>query len=494
MNKETGSSSRRIGAAAPVLWALAAICLAYAVFRLHGFYQDDALIALTYARNLLAGDGLSSADGERIEGYSNFLFVVLTAGVGALGVDLVAASRLVGATFGIATAIAGLRLWATSRKESGVDLGAPTKRRSRACTPSATDLTASGGLVGRRARDDPVRVSGHDGRGRGVARPGKRGDGAGGRRRAVVRPHHPHPPRWRRPVAGGPGVRCRPRGGRRARMQPALVLAAATAAVLVPYAAWKLRYFGDLLPNTWYAKSAGIPLAYKLEQGLSYLWGFIGTPPAVALFAVAALVLRPLGAARGGAIPLAAWSCLAFATYEVAVGGDFMAHFRSFAPLVPLLALVVVGVARELLVGGRDPSRSPWRSRSWFSRSSPSCPWRPRQAAPRRWSRRSPGPTSRATGRPGRWSRSTRRAPSLTSTRSTATWTCWASTTVASPAASVRATRPDQSSQGRRDYVLARQPDYLLLGFPYGDDELEPVFLGDREILADPRLAEDSAR
>ena len=61
------------------------------------FFSDDSFISLRYAERLLQGDGLTFTDGERVEGYSNLLWVLLTAGLGALGMDLVAAARLLGA-------------------------------------------------------------------------------------------------------------------------------------------------------------------------------------------------------------------------------------------------------------------------------------------------------------------------------------------------------------------------------------------------------------
>ncbi|MGB3965886.1 MAG: hypothetical protein WBO45_04080, partial [Planctomycetota bacterium] len=57
------------------------------------FFSDDAFISLRYAQRLLAGDGLTWTDGEAVEGYSNLLWVLATAGLGALGVDLVTAAR-----------------------------------------------------------------------------------------------------------------------------------------------------------------------------------------------------------------------------------------------------------------------------------------------------------------------------------------------------------------------------------------------------------------
>ncbi len=60
------------------------------------FFADDAFISLRYAQRLLAGSGLTWTDGEAVEGYSNLLWVLACAGLGALGFDLVFAARLLG--------------------------------------------------------------------------------------------------------------------------------------------------------------------------------------------------------------------------------------------------------------------------------------------------------------------------------------------------------------------------------------------------------------
>ncbi|HSG98822.1 MAG TPA: hypothetical protein VLB27_02160, partial [candidate division Zixibacteria bacterium] len=58
-------------------------------------YVDDAYITLRFCRNWLAGHGVVWNIGERVEGYSNFLYLALTTAVGWFGVDIVAASRIV---------------------------------------------------------------------------------------------------------------------------------------------------------------------------------------------------------------------------------------------------------------------------------------------------------------------------------------------------------------------------------------------------------------
>jgi arabinofuranosyltransferase len=57
---------------------------------------DDAFISLRYADRLVAGDGLTWTDGERVEGYSNLLWVLLSAACRAIGIDGVAAVRGLG--------------------------------------------------------------------------------------------------------------------------------------------------------------------------------------------------------------------------------------------------------------------------------------------------------------------------------------------------------------------------------------------------------------
>lgn len=60
------------------------------------FMADDSLIVARYVERLIEGHGLTWTDGERVEGYSNLLWVVSSAAIGALGVDILDAMRLLG--------------------------------------------------------------------------------------------------------------------------------------------------------------------------------------------------------------------------------------------------------------------------------------------------------------------------------------------------------------------------------------------------------------
>jgi hypothetical protein len=72
-----------------------------AVFLLHALYlsgiAEDAFISFRYARNWVNGAGLVWNPGEApVEGYTNFLWVALAAGMLALGFDPLVGSQLLG--------------------------------------------------------------------------------------------------------------------------------------------------------------------------------------------------------------------------------------------------------------------------------------------------------------------------------------------------------------------------------------------------------------
>ncbi|HSC88405.1 MAG TPA: hypothetical protein VLC09_14080, partial [Polyangiaceae bacterium] len=83
------------------VWTAALLGLAAAALALHearygNFFTDDGFISLRYTARLLHGQGLTWDDYERVEGYSNLLWVLLCAIPGAVGVDLVQGARGLG--------------------------------------------------------------------------------------------------------------------------------------------------------------------------------------------------------------------------------------------------------------------------------------------------------------------------------------------------------------------------------------------------------------
>ena len=68
-----------------IFLVLIALLWAHASFYLP-FISDDALISMRYSQRLIEGRGLTWTDGSQpVEGYSNLLWVLLTALLGWLG-------------------------------------------------------------------------------------------------------------------------------------------------------------------------------------------------------------------------------------------------------------------------------------------------------------------------------------------------------------------------------------------------------------------------
>ena len=88
--------------------ALAIFLIAYA--RLWPYVLDDTYISLRYAHHLAAGHGLVYNPGERVEGYTNFLWTVLLALPHALRIPPVPFLKVALALATIATAWATVRL------------------------------------------------------------------------------------------------------------------------------------------------------------------------------------------------------------------------------------------------------------------------------------------------------------------------------------------------------------------------------------------------
>lgn len=74
-----------------VLSAIVVLFLFF-TFRIE-FLSDDAFISFRFAENLSGGHGLVYNEGERVEGYTNFLWVVILSVASKLGFDLLAFAR-----------------------------------------------------------------------------------------------------------------------------------------------------------------------------------------------------------------------------------------------------------------------------------------------------------------------------------------------------------------------------------------------------------------
>ena len=87
------------------LTAICAIALALQIYHFWPFMTDDAYISLRYSQRLMHGHGLTWNDlPPAVEGYTNLLWVLICAGLGALGMNLETAAHLLG----IVSTVAGI--------------------------------------------------------------------------------------------------------------------------------------------------------------------------------------------------------------------------------------------------------------------------------------------------------------------------------------------------------------------------------------------------
>jgi len=302
---------------------------------------DDAVTSMQYAKNLALGNGLVFNLGERVDGYTNFLWVIVMT-------PLYACSRLLGVPFvpvvvhvGILLAVTcvGLTyviartLWG---RHPAVAVALVACVADRAFTTWAVlglevHLVAAFMLLALViARSELPRRGLYLGLallGAHLTRPDAALFGAclvGSELVAAL-------------LDGKRGDTVRCRSGLRS-------LAIAVVAWLVPYAAyfaWHYAYYGAPFPNTYYAKLGGSVDAWA--RGLIYLREFFDRRAWVPAFGLVAFI----GVGDRTVRTLVAYVTLHL-VYVAYVGGDFMGGHRFLVPEVPMMALLVAAAVARL--------------------------------------------------------------------------------------------------------------------------------------------------
>jgi arabinofuranosyltransferase len=327
---------RRVWITVAFLLPFAAILIVHAVHYLP-FMSDDALISLRYASRLLDGKGLTWTDGRPVEGYSNLLWLLSVAFLGLLGVDLVDATRILGGLgmiavlFSIARcyvdedqpratwippAIAMLfvslgapvAVWAIGGLEqplvgaliaisiptafSVIDSGGPDRGQVLALslTLGLLCLTRPDGAIFAASSAGALLVIGHfSGRGRTVSR--------------------------------------------------ALLVLLFPVLLSGGQVAFRLLYYGELVPNTALVKFT--PSWSRLDDGLRYLTdGARALSPFSFVAGVSFLGLLLPSRSRARGFYLLA-TAVAWSGYVVVIGGDIFPAYRHFVPLIVVSAFAV---------------------------------------------------------------------------------------------------------------------------------------------------------
>ncbi|MBU0549971.1 hypothetical protein KKF91_02855 [Myxococcota bacterium] len=283
------------------------------------FINDDAFISFRYADNLVRHGALVYNPGERVEGYTNFLWTLMMAGVIGLGLDPVAWSKGLGIAFGAATLwVVGLSM----RREVGGGAQGALAAALLAAAPAyacwstggletqlftftATFATTSY-LEGKPRRSGVLFALAAMSRPEGMLFFG------------LVGLHRI-------------GEMIMERRWRPTREDWAWGLS--FAALFLPYYAWRFWYYGWPFPNTYYVKTGASGF---WRPGLRYFASWVQDHLIWALPAL--LLIRPRRVDRR--LTLSLLIAVAVSAHVIRVGGDFMALHRFFVPIMPLLAIL----------------------------------------------------------------------------------------------------------------------------------------------------------
>ncbi|MEY4673823.1 MAG: hypothetical protein RL148_1607 [Planctomycetota bacterium] len=316
------------------------VLLGFQVEWTYPFVSDDAFISLRYAERLLQGRGLTWNDGDTVEGYSNLLWVLASAGLMKLQLSAVWAARALGLACSVASVVV-LALMVRPRSAAQLPGSLAAPLLLAACSPLAVWTMA--GLEGPMVMLFALLAL------RGLQRCHRSGFAGGDVLRAGVAMAlmcltRPDAPLWCATAGFAAALTAPaeqvPNGFRRALARIA-ALAVVPALTVGAHTAFRLWYHGDWVPNTAHVK-AGVSLL-SLQSGFRYLLD--GALVLRGLFVLALVgVLAGWGRERErGWLLTCAAPLVVFGTYLMAIGGDHFPGWRHFQPLLPMAALLAVG-------------------------------------------------------------------------------------------------------------------------------------------------------
>lgn len=305
---------------------------------------DDAYISFRYAANLLDGHGLVWNVGERVEGYTNFLWLIIVTPFMAMGFDPGPAAVVLNLICFTGVVLLSARLERLLLSPQGSDGAGPRPGGAQAdagrsvpaiapllvatCYPMICFATSALetiflALMALVAVERAL-----------VRRPLLAG-------LAAIAAVMAHPDQAIFYVALGlallsfrPGLR------------PLLAYAAPFVFIYLPYFLIRWRYYGDFFPNTYYAKSASLA---NWPQGATYLAVALVTAGLWAVIPAGLVGLRRTWSTLPGRFVLIATPL--FLVYIAKIGGDFM-QGRLLVPILPIW-FVLVGVGIQGLLAAQ---------------------------------------------------------------------------------------------------------------------------------------------
>lgn len=308
----------------PVIPAIAI----YALFcYLLNFTQDDAYISYRYVANFLNGDGLVFNIGERVEGYTNFGWVIYLILWGKLGLDYILISKVTGFIFGAGLVVLSFKIAESVDEFKDNIIALYAVPFLVAINQSLAYWSIAGLETSAFAFFALLTLYFYFKRSKLTF------------------------------LTIFTAVLLRPEGALVAFLIIVLELIekrnipkyslfhALIAFVLsIPYVVFKLVYYGSILPNSFYAKT--VFSVTQLMNGVEYVYrflghyGFYGFPIAVLLIFITKISSK---------LRLLLIFVLIYTLYILFVGGDVLKVHRFFIPLIPLYSVIALSALVVLI-------------------------------------------------------------------------------------------------------------------------------------------------
>lgn len=325
----------------PEKTTLLLLLLALAIYAFHSasmfeYTYDDAFISYRYAKNLSAGHGLVYNIGERVEGYTNFLWTVILAGFIRIGFDPVLVSKVLGIVFAVATMLCcwyfslwlrGRNDWVNALPLLFLSCSGPFVAWAEWGLEAAmfTFFVVLGLLLFVKARAQAKSLC------------------AASIAFAVAALTRPEGIIFLVACAIYQFFAPVDVGKSRGRAGALLGLLLPFLAVYGPYFAWRYSYYGYLFPNTYYVRMAGSVGLYLQQwvRGLKYIFDYLfrgGGAVVLILIGLFWVLRRPAIKSVEGFLLLL---CGLPIIYSMHVGGDSKQLFRLLVPYLPVFYILV---------------------------------------------------------------------------------------------------------------------------------------------------------
>ncbi len=316
-----------------------ALTLILALAWFNKFMQDDAFISFRYAQNFVEGKGLIFNEGENVEGYTNFLWVLLNTVPFFLSLDVVSYSQILSLIFFLGALIFSYKLsflifqcrnfsflvlvfvgtnytfsaYGTGGLETSLQVFLITWAAYLALYIISTK-TYSGGYFFLFSIITSLSLL---------------------TRLDSAIPYFILYPALLIPIFSE-------LPGKREKFKSIALLILPCLLIIGGWFLWKLSFYGDILPNTFYAKAS----ATSIKRGIAYI--------ALFFYVYSFFIFVLMGVFRfkevflfSKELRVISLISLLWFLYVMKVGGDFM-EFRFMVPIVPLLCILFVQCIRVL--------------------------------------------------------------------------------------------------------------------------------------------------